>query len=294
MPNVLKRDPTRTVMLRRRFSRDMKRRFRQLSLDIKKHLIDDKALDGTAKLFNDAFQSRGITNASYTFPTNAGKVKAFREWLKGQVDQGILLVEHGLEDTPWLSEYVDSAYRQGTVRAYTDVHASDLLNDETAFYLGGKAEFLRSAFAQPETTQKIELLYTRAFSELEGVTAAMDQQISRILAEGLAHGRGMAKIVREMRSKISEFSKTRAEAITRTEIIRAHAEGQLDSFEALGVMQVHAAVEWLTAGDDRVCDRCASMEGSTFTIEQARGILPLHPNCRCAWIPGKAIFKSVA
>src|SRR5690606_28972829 len=40
-----------------------------------------------------------------------------------------------------------------------------------------------------------------------------------------------------------------------------------------------------TAGDDSVCELCGSLEGVIFTVEEARGLLPRHPNCRCAWIP---------
>ena len=43
--------------------------------------------------------------------------------------------------------------------------------------------------------------------------------------------------------------------------------------------------EWMTAGDQRVCARCQANEGHRFTIEQARNMIPLHPQCRCAWVP---------
>jgi hypothetical protein len=45
-------------------------------------------------------------------------------------------------------------------------------------------------------------------------------------------------------------------------------------------------VNVLTAGDDLVCFRCqdASEEGP-YSLAEAQGLLPLHPNCRCAWVP---------
>lgn len=33
------------------------------------------------------------------------------------------------------------------------------------------------------------------------------------------------------------------------------------------------------------CPRCAGMEGTIFDIESARGLIPLHPNCRCTFAP---------
>jgi SPP1 gp7 family putative phage head morphogenesis protein len=67
--------------------------------------------------------------------------------------------------------------------------------------------------------------------------------------------------------------------------IHAHAEGQLDSFEDLGVRELGITAEWSTAGDERVCPRCSALEGHIYTVEEARGMIPQHPGCRCSWIP---------
>ena len=73
--------------------------------------------------------------------------------------------------------------------------------------------------------------------------------------------------------------------IARTAIIMAFAEGQLTEFENWGVTGVTAEVEFATAGDDKVCNKCASMEGQVYTIAEARGVIPIHRNCRCMWLP---------
>lgn len=44
-------------------------------------------------------------------------------------------------------------------------------------------------------------------------------------------------------------------------------------------------VGWATAGDDYVCPECEALEDQVFTLQTARGMLPLHPNCRCALYP---------
>jgi len=73
--------------------------------------------------------------------------------------------------------------------------------------------------------------------------------------------------------------------MARTELANAYAEAQLDAFQQLGIDEVGVLAEWLTAGDDRVCELCGSLEGRTFTVEEARGMIPQHPQCRCAWLP---------
>ena len=43
--------------------------------------------------------------------------------------------------------------------------------------------------------------------------------------------------------------------------------------------------EFQTAGDDRVCPQCAALNGEIYKVEDARGVIPVHPRCRCNWLP---------
>ncbi len=279
MPNALQKDPTRTVLLRKRFIADMVRRFKRVAADIVQALVEADAL-GLAPTNIPAIFN--VDQQAWRFQTNPQKVKSFRSWLKGRVDANIL-VTTGPTNKPWTAEYVEASYRKGVLRAYTQSRRDLLLEPEGL--ISSREEFLRSSFSGQTALSKVELLYERAFTELEGVTATMDQQLSRILAEGLSSGRAPAVIAREMTKQITKLTNTRAKVIARTEVIRAHAEGQLDSFQALGVEKLIVKAEWITAGDERVCAICADLEGTVFTIEEARGLIPEHPNCRCMWIP---------
>lgn len=283
MPNQLKYDPTRTTLLRRKFMADMTRRFKKLGRAIQVLVVDDDAfgLEGPAIL-----QVKQV----WRFRTDAQKVQSYRVWLQQQVDAGILSPVGGISGKPWTAPYIESAYKRGGLRAYTDLRAAELANHPSLFE-GGQAEFIRTAFGQPEALHKIELLYGRAFDELKGVTAVMGQQMSRTLSEGLAQGRGPATIARELRKNVTTITRTRANVVARTEIIRAHAEGQLDAFERLGVEEVGVMAEWSTAGDERVCIECGELEGVVMTVKEARGLLPRHPNCRCVWIPAQKARK---
>jgi SPP1 gp7 family putative phage head morphogenesis protein len=89
------------------------------------------------------------------------------------------------------------------------------------------------------------------------------------------------------------ITRRRALVLARTEIIAAHAEGQLDAFEAMNIEKVGVMAEWSTAGDDLVCAKCEPLEGAIMTVKEARGLLPRHPNCRCAWIPAIDKNRSV-
>lgn len=261
---------------------DMRRRFGAVKSAVISLVVDQDAFG----LAGPSILKLNEDKQQYRFLTDADKVAEFRKWLKEQMDGKILTGDGRKGEKPWTNEYIGSAYKQGVMRAFMDARKEKLASMSGAHIEGGKAEFLRSSFGGPEATSKIELIYTRAFNSLKGVTDTMANDMSRILASGLADGKSPRDIARTMAKSIDGITNKRALTIARTEIIHAHAEGQLDSFEKLGVSTLGVAVEWSTAGDDKVCPRCAPMNGKTFTVQQARGQIPLHPNCRCAWIPG--------
>jgi SPP1 gp7 family putative phage head morphogenesis protein len=227
----------------------------------------------------------------YRFRTSSQKMDAFNDWLTRMIDGKVLGIGKG--ENAWTAKYIDSAYKKGLVRSYTTVRKIDL-SKPLGFYEGRRTEFLRSSFGGPESADKVRFLATRTFNGMKGFTEAMKQELNRILADGMVNGKGARAVASDMVKRIDGLTRKRALVIARTEAIAAHAQGQLDAFKALGVEEVGADVEWSTAGDDSVCPLCHEMEGKVFTIEEAQGKIPLHPNCRCAWIPHvKKVAKRV-
>jgi SPP1 gp7 family putative phage head morphogenesis protein len=262
----------------------MNRRFSWLLRQLRTLLIDEDAF-GLIKRKPFVIQA---AYQQYAFASDPAKLQAFHIWLKEQVNAGVLVVSGpgGVVGQPWTYPYVEAAYKQGLTRAYADT-SRGVLDETGLWYADNRSQFLRQAFGRPVAMNKVKLLAMRAYDQLEGVTALMSQQLSRNLVLGLASGWGPARIAREMRKTISSLSRSRLRMIARTEIIYAHAEGQLDGFQLLGVEKLGILAEWSTAGDDRVCPDCGAYEGETFTMDEARGLIPLHPNCRCAWIPSE-------
>ena len=296
---ILKFDPTRTTTLRRKYQAEMRRRFYTVRSLVVKAIWK---LDVLGLNENEPFtfnQELLVSNALperqvWRFRTDAQKLTAFKGWLQEQIDQEILSVD--VVGNPWSATYIDSSYRRGVIRAYSDTHVQELA-DIPDFYQGSRAQFLESSFSQAERLDKLKFLYTRSFEELQGITSAMSQQMGRILANGIANGRGARIIARELSNNITGITKQRAMVLARTELAAAHAEGQLDALEELGIEKVVAMIEWSTA--DNPCELCADMNGAIFTIKEARGLIPRHPNCLCAWIPAnvgersnKAILKA--
>lgn len=273
-------DPSRTKTERQRFMREMRRRLRALYKTTYKFLVTE---DELALAKRQQFKLKLKNYRRYAFLTTSQKLTQFQSWLQQQVNAGLLEVD--AMNTPWTSKYVQSAWRKGMFRSYTDVRKQGL-SVTPDWYTATKEQWLKSAFLQPEMTSKVELLGTRAFESMKDISATISAQMSRTLADGMANGYGPAKIARIMdRQVFGGRNRARAMTIARTEIIHAHAEGQLDGLQELGVEKVKAQVEWSTAGDAVVCEQCASLEGRVYSINGARGLIPLHPNCRCAWMP---------
>jgi len=261
----------------------MARRFRWLQNEITQWIEHDDEL-GLAPVASP--RRSLVKNArGYAFATDSEKLGAFQQWLKEKVDKGILGVVDGTDPKkPWTSEFVVRGWQKGIGHGFDQVNkAANAAGG--AFYAGGKSAFLKSSFGQPEQMDKAKLLATRSYESLKGITADMAGKLNRILSEGISQGKSPRDVARTITKEVEGISRNRAERLARTEIIYAHAEGQLDAFEKLGVEEVGVQAEFLTTGDGRVCAKCREWEGTILTIEEARGLIPLHPSCRCAWIP---------
>lgn len=234
-------------------------------------------------------ESASITNAGqWKWEDNSKKIELFRQWLTSQVQKliyGETTMSISMENN-WWDAYIASAYQKGIGRAWDQVKGG--IKDaakQLGFYQGTREEFLRSAFNRPVHRDKVKLMASRTFNDLKGVTDAMSTKITRTLVDGLIQGEGPMTIARQMNEDVENIGIDRAKTIARTEITRVHAEGQLDAMERLGVVEVGVSVEWSTAEDEAVCPLCQPMEGVVLSIEEARGLIPRHPNCRCAMLP---------
>ena len=218
----------------------------------------------------------------WAYASDPEKVKQFRDWLRRQMAARL----RGQTEEQLWQRYVEEGFRKGAGRAFDDVNRSRRAGDDEKldFYQGSRQQFLRDSFGRPESVDKVKLLAGRSFSDLEGITEDTSLRMTRILTDGLVQGKNPRDIARDLDGQL-DLGRKRAETIARSEIIRSHASGQLMALEELGVEEVGVAVEFSSAGDDRVCDRCASLEGVVLKLAEAQGMIPVHPNCRCSWIP---------
>lgn len=271
--NARRKDPTRTTGLRTSFEREINRRFAKLKKLVRTAIVDEDIFGLKTNAFLDT--------TKFTFATNPEKIQSFLDWLKEEEDETIFSIKPG---TPirsaaqqvWSNVYIESAYQKGLSQAAMNLRAQGVEVSD---------HWIDSAFFRPIHADRVGIIYTRSYNDLAGITDAMDTSISRILAEGIAEGRNPIDIARDLSAAIDGIGRTRARTLARTEVINAHATASLNAYREAGLEGVKVQAEWSTAGDDAVCPDCEDMEGKTFSIEEADGLIPLHPNCRCAWLP---------
>ena len=284
-PNPLLQDPTRTKTLRRTFENDLVKRFSRLKRKLYELIV-------VADAFGLSVENALTTNVRWAFLTSAEKLQQFQAWLALTIQADILLGASATEGAYW-RRYVEEGYRKGAGKAFDQVKVArraEALAERSGteylqWYQGTREQFLASSFGQPETVEKIQLLTSRTFTDLKNVTEAMSTAMSRTLVDGLTQGKGTKAIARDLAKHVDGIGKNRARLIARSEIIRAHAEGALDSMEQMGVEEVGVMVEWSSVPDSRRCQLCASLEGVVLKIKEMRGLIPRHPQCRCSVVP---------
>jgi len=303
-------DPTRTKTLRDRFATEMRRRFNIIQSLIR-HAIVDKDVFGLSPvtLITKEQAMERIQVRQFAFGTSARKVEAFTDWLEEMNKQFILSggvrgaqvirlpgTLPGVREA-WTDTYIHSAYQKGILRARTEMVKAGY---DVPSLIPGDTDALQAAFNLPIHADRVGLLSTRSFSELKGITATMDQQISRVLSQGMADGKNPRELARLLTKTITgpvgdlgitdtlgRFipARRRAELLARTEIIRSHHVATINEYRHWEVEGVRVRAEWQTAGDHRVCGDCASLQGKVFKLEEIENMIPLHPLCRCIALP---------
>jgi len=270
----------------------MVKRFNELERELYKLLVKDDA-------FGLAVPERGIkTNQSlrqYAFRKDSQKIPLFQKWLDDMSQKNILQYTRsgriGEGQAPWTDIYITSSYKKGIERGIKEIKAGIKGIDDRNLRKQYSQSFsqvipfdndmnasINSMFFSPTHADAVGLIYTRAFTDLKGVTSQMSSRMSSILAQGLAEGRGPRDVARQMSREIG-IAKSRARTIARTEVIRAHHEANINVYEQAGIEDVKIQAEWLATMDDRVCPKCASMNGKKFSLNEIRGMIPAHPNC---------------
>lgn len=261
---------------RREFETVTHNKFVVLRREIRKLLVEDDVYGITPRTPSGEVSAMfNARTGEWANVSEQEKLTLFREWLRDLMATGEASIVDGYH-----GPYIESAH----LRGMQSVELSLELTTE-ADGLAGVFSTDPASFAAPKRYDSVERFYAKTLNLMQGLTDDVGKQMTDILSTGFIEGRHSRVIAARMSRALIGLEKKRAIVIAQTEMARAYAEGQLDGFEAARVDTVQLFAEWSTAGDDRVCPKCQPMDGKILKIEEARGLIPLHPRCRCAWIP---------
>ena len=214
------------------------------------------------------------TNSRWAFESSQSKVDSFEDWLKAKLSE--VLDEKDIHSkTDWWQIYIERAYKFGAARAFDQINKKKV--PPTEGFLGAK-QFFMGSFPK----ERLKLLIARTYKGIQGLTDSMRNQLTQELTDGMLQGLTYKQIGERLDQKLN-IGLNRAKTIARTEIVRAQAEGQLAAIKALGIEQIGIQVEFNTAR--KPCPKCQKYNKRILSIKEAEGLIPLHPNCRCAFIP---------
>lgn len=110
-------------------------------------------------------------------------------------------------------------------------------------------------------------------------TYYLAHNVGEILISGLPQGKTIAEMAIAL-NNIMNDGFNNAHRLIRTETMYSLNNASLMAYKDGGVKKV----EFCAALDERTCDVCGELHGKIYPIDKAI-IIPVHPNCRCCWIP---------
>ena len=120
----------------------------------------------------------------------------------------------------------------------------------------------------------------RSLALAKAINMTTMDAIRKALAEGFAQGESIQQLSKRIEGYFEDNSQYRAEMVARTEVISASNEGALHRYELEGIDKS----EFYPSPD--ACEVCVEIaQDPIYVTKDASGIIPVHPNCRCVFLP---------
>lgn len=277
-------NPTQTRTFEKNWERDINRRWAEFK---RTTVAELRRLNKLANP-NDII----IANKGALFTISASQQRTYMAFLQAEIDRLLL----GTPEPPnWQAQYQAQAYQRGldSTRASLISQGADIVPTEierlasldlTPFTATSALGTITSN--APIHQDALEFLFTRSYEKLNGWTDAMATETRQILFDGVAQGKGIDDVVREM-VKRQDVSKTRARVIARTETIQAFQISTTnEAARAAEEIGEEVLLRWLTTRSVRVRHLHANWHGTLSTPAENRKRINISPwNCECGQAP---------
>lgn len=210
---------------------------------------------------------------SFGFGTKSSKRIGFDAWLQRALN------DEFLEEVPMHSTARGNHYTGEYVRLASDRGAKRALAymEDAGIDVSGYTP--DDVWTRPVAKDTLKLLYTRNYKQLEGIYHHTDQQLSRIVAESFAEGRGAYSTASRLNKEIRTIDRNRAKVLARTEFMNAYNRTALTAYKDFDVSKVDVLIS------DGTCAICRDIASDgPYTLANVP-TPPFHPNCTCTVSP---------
>jgi len=128
-------------------------------------------------------------------------------------------------------------------------------------------------------SEALEWIATRSLSLAKMVNNTTPEELRAALKAGYEAGESIPQLTKRIKGYYRDGYERRAKMVARTEVIAANNEGALQGYEKEGITKA----EFYPAAD--ACEECEGYSGQVVPINESHGTIPVHPNCRCVWLP---------
>ncbi len=170
-----------------------------------------------------ALNNIGKQSRQYKFLIDASGLQDIGTYLQQLIYDEILGTSNGLFSDEWfMNPYVEEQYERATEQALQstmNLASADAVGADLSRRVRGlQAEFV---LMSPDYQTRVNLVKSRVFEEMKGLTDNMKNELGNTLGRGMAAGHGIARIKSDIQERMG-INKKRAELIARTEINNAY------------------------------------------------------------------------
>ena len=234
--------------------------------------------------------AEGGTRALAAAPkTRTGALEAARTVL---LEPGLVLQAYSHFALPTVSAYADAAteiHRRSGAQAFRKANpiidqglawsrrnSARLITEISGATADTIADIVAQAYENGEAIHTI-IRNLSMFNQV-GLTSKLAQAVENLRAQLEAEGLGAAEIAQKVAAYSRDLLDYRLEMIARTEVAMAAMAGVVQAYGDNGVTSL------LWVADPQCCLDCASQAWQEYSIEEADGLIPLHPNCECTFV----------
>ena len=215
--------------------------------------------------------------------TATQKVKSIADWKKIK-EQGVIILKPTLLEL--LSEggkavverkiFKQERFDPIGVEAvnWANAHTANLVAEITQETMAGIRDVVTTGLNAGLSIPTI----ARELRPIAGLNSQYAIAVANFQTELLAEGVSAGKAAARAEVYANRLHRRRATTIARTETAFALTEGQRQGYTQMGAKNLER-VE-----DPESCDICAEYNGKIYSVKEAEGVLPEHPNCEGTWV----------